>query len=117
MPMGIGRKALTAAAGAGLLVSAGVVVAEETAPAPADQVTIENFTYGPGKLTIAAGTKVTWVNRDEEPHTVNSNNKGAAFKSGALDTGDRFAFVFGRPGTYAYFCSIHPYMSGTIVVK
>jgi plastocyanin len=68
-------------------------------------------------LTVAPGTTVTWVNRDEEPHTVVSADKALRFKSQALDTNDKFSFVFDKPGTYQYFCSVHSHMVGTIVVK
>ena len=68
-------------------------------------------------LTVATGTKVTWTNSDEEPHTVTSADGGIMFKSPALDTDEKFSFTFDRPGSYKYFCSIHPHMVGTIVVK
>jgi plastocyanin len=113
----LSRRGLGLAAGGALLLMAGAVVADQAAPAPDDQVAIANFAFGPARLTVVAGTKVTWVNRDEEPHTVNSVDPAAVFKSAALDTDDRFSFVFNRPGSYKYFCSIHPYMVGTIVVK
>ncbi len=82
-----------------------------------DAVTIDNFAFGPAAITVAPGTKVTWTNRDDEPHTVVSADDPRAFKSGALDTGDNFSFTFDKPGTYRYFCSIHPHMTGTVVVK
>ncbi len=80
-------------------------------------VTIDNFAFGPVLTIVAPGTKVTWINKDEEPHTVTSADGGLTFKSPALDTGDKFSFTFDKPGTYKYFCSIHPHMAGTIVVK
>ena len=89
-------------------------VAAAAAPAA---VTIDNFAFSPPLLTVAPGTRVTWNNEDEEPHTVMSADGGQAFKSPALDTGDKFSFTFDKPGTYKYFCSIHPHMIGTIVVK
>jgi plastocyanin len=64
---------------------------------------------------VKAGTTVTWINEDDAPHTVASSNK--LFKSKALDTGDKFSFTFTTPGTYAYFCSVHPHMTGTVVVE
>jgi plastocyanin len=86
------------------------------APVPAaPTVTIGNFTFGPQVLTVKAGTTVTWVNGDDVPHTVVAADK-ASFKSKVLDTDDRFAFTFTRPGAYAYFCSIHPHMTGKVVV-
>ena len=89
-------------------------VAAAVAPA---SVTIDNFAFAPATLTVAPGTKITWDNKDEEPHTVMSGDGGATFKSPALDTDDKFSFTFDKPGTYKYFCSIHPHMVGTIVVK
>ena len=82
-----------------------------------DTVTINNFAFDPPTLTVAPGTKVVWVNKDEEPHTVTSANNDAPFKSAGLDTDDSFSFTFTKPGTYKYFCSIHPHMVGTVVVK
>jgi amicyanin len=79
------------------------------------KVAIDNFTFDPPKLTVKAGTTVTWVNRDDIPHTVASSTH--AFKSKALDTDNSFTFTFTAPGTYAYFCSLHPHMTGTIVVE
>jgi plastocyanin len=78
-------------------------------------VTIDNFTFSPGRLTVKAGTTVTWVNQDDIPHTVASNTK--VFKSKALDTDDKFSFTFATAGVYDYFCSLHPHMMGTIVVE
>ena len=91
-------------------------------PAPATQtqlsaaaVKIDNYSFGPPEITIAPGTKVTWTNRDDIPHTVRSTND--LFKSKALDTDDQFSFTFDKPGTYEYFCSIHPKMTGRVIVK
>lgn len=80
------------------------------------QVSIAQFKFQPAHLTVPAGARVTWANRDEEPHTVTS--VGGQFKSSAaLDSGDTFSMVFTRPGTYTYFCSVHPFMTATIVVE
>jgi plastocyanin len=84
--------------------------------APAVEVKIDNFSFGPATLTIPAGTTVRWTNRDDIPHTVVSDDK-TAFKSKALDTDEQFSYTFAKPGTYKYFCSIHPHMTGTIVVQ
>jgi plastocyanin len=78
-------------------------------------VKIDNFSFGPTALTVPVGTIVTWTNRDDIPHTVVSTD--GVFKSKALDTDDKFSFVFTKPGTYPYFCSIHPKMTGTVVVQ
>jgi len=80
-----------------------------------NQVTVENFSFQPATVTVKAGTTVTWVNHDDEPHTVNENNK--TFKSGTLDTDAKFSYKFTSPGTYSYFCSLHPRMTGQIIVK
>ena len=79
------------------------------------EVRVDNFTFGPDTLTVASNTTVTWVNKDDIPHTVVSND--GVFKSKALDTEDKYSYVFTNPGTYSYFCSIHPKMVGKIVVK
>jgi len=80
----------------------------------ATQVSIDNFSFTPATLTVKAGTKVTWTNRDDIPHTVVTADK--KLKSTVLDTDDTFVAVFDQPGTYTYFCSIHPHMTGTVVV-
>jgi len=82
---------------------------------PSDQIMVENFSFQPGTLTVKIGTTVTWVNHDDEPHTVNENNK--IFKSGTLDTDAKFSYKFTSPGTYSYFCSLHPRMTGQVIVK
>jgi plastocyanin len=78
-------------------------------------VKIDNFTFSPSALTVRVGTKVTWTNEDDIPHTVNATT--GAFKSGALDTDETFSFTFTTPGAYKYFCALHPHMTGTIVVE
>lgn len=86
------------------------------AGATAHQVEIRNFAFAPKTLTVPAGTRVVWTNRDEEPHVVTS--AGASFASSkALDTGDSYSATFSKPGTYTYYCSIHPMMVGTIIVQ
>ena len=86
--------------------------AVKTAP---HEIAIDNFRFSPQTLTVSAGTTVTWVNHDDVPHTVTSTDH--IFGSGALDTDDHFTFTFNVPGTYAYFCSIHPQMTATVIVK
>jgi plastocyanin len=81
----------------------------------ANLVTIENYSFAPNELTVAVGTEVTWVNKDDDAHTVVTT--GSTFKSKALDTGEKFSFTFHDPGTYEYFCSIHPNMKGKVIVK
>ena len=79
------------------------------------KVDIKEFMFGPKDLNVAVGTKVTWVNDDEIPHTVAETHK--LFRSGALDTGDSYSWVFNTPGEYEYFCALHPQMLGKIVVS
>ena len=91
----------------------GIVAAAQ--PKAAADVKIDNFTFGPADLTVPAGTTITWANRDDIPHTVVSTDK--VFKSKVLDTDEKFSFTFDTPGTYPYFCSIHPKMTGKVVVR
>jgi amicyanin len=100
--------AATAPLVAALILSAGA----QGAPAA---IGIDNFTFNPQKLTVKAGTTVTWTNNDDIPHAIAAVNK--QFKSKALDTGDAYSFTFTTPGTYQYFCSLHPHMTGAIVVE
>jgi plastocyanin len=79
-------------------------------------VSIDNFTFGPQTLTVKAGTAVSWTNKDDIPHGIASANNGFV-KSRALDTDDSYSFTFTTPGTYQYFCYVHPHMTGTIVVE
>ena len=105
----------TALAASGVLMW---VVADmaKAVPAPAAAaVTIGNFTFKAPVTTVKVGTIVTWTNADDIPHTVVSN--AGIFKSKVLDTNDHFTFTFAKPGQFGYFCSLHPHMTGTIVVK
>ena len=80
-----------------------------------NRIEIKDFAFNPQTITVKAGEKVTWINRDEEPHTVVSVEKRFK-KSTALDTDQEFTITAGPPGTYTYYCSVHPKMTGTIVV-
>ena len=91
------------------------VSAQNAAQDAPGAVGIDNFTFNPQKLTVKAGTTVTWTNKDDIPHAIAAVSK--QFKSKALDTGDAYSFTFTTPGTYEYFCSLHPHMTGTIVVE
>ena len=95
---------------AGALLAFGAIAAQEP-----NEVTIDNFTFGPPELTVAVGTTVKWVNHDDIPHNV--VNKDKAFRSKALDTDDSYSFTFASAGTYDYFCGLHPHMQGKIIVK
>lgn len=81
----------------------------------ATEVFIDNFSFSPPTLTVKAGTPITWRNRDDIPHTVVADDK--SFKSKVLDTGEKFTFTPTKPGTYPYFCSIHPKMVAKLVVE
>lgn len=83
--------------------------------APQAAVKIDNFSFSPAQITVSPGTTVRWTNGDDIPHTVVSNDK--IFKSKVLDTDEQFTYTFTKPGTYPYFCSIHPKMTGTVVVR
>jgi plastocyanin len=104
-------------------VSLGGIVAErknfvasaQEKPVSTAEVKIDNFVFGPAAITVAAGTTVTWINRDDIPHTVVSTEK--VFKSKVLDTDEKFSFTFTKPGEYPYFCSIHPKMTGRVIVQ
>ena len=84
---------------------------------PVQEIVIDNFTFSPATVTIAPGTRVVWINHDDLPHTATSTSKPKRFESGTLDTDDKFAHVFTEPGTYSYFCAVHPKMTGQIIVK
>ena len=83
-------------------------------PAGVD-VKIDNFSFAPAAITVKAGTQITWTNADDIPHTVVSDDR--SFKSKVLDTDEKFTLTASQPGTYSYFCSIHPKMTGKVVVE
>jgi plastocyanin len=101
---------------AGIVVACAVyAVHAVAAPSPAEsRITIDNFTFKPDVITIPKGTKIEWDNEDDIPHTVVETQ--GKFNSPALDTDDKYAFTFDVPGTYEYFCSLHPHMKGKVVV-
>ena len=79
------------------------------------EVSITKFAFSPKEITVAPGTKITWTNHDETPHTVTSNDK--SFASKGLDTDDRFAHTFSSEGDFSYFCTVHPFMTGVVHVR
>jgi len=91
------------------------VLAHAAQNPPSADVKIDNFSFGPGELKVAVGTTVTWTNRDDIPHTVVSTD--GVFKSKVLDTDEKFSFTFSKAGTYQYFCSIHPKMTGKVIAQ
>ena len=97
----------------GSVLAAGVLFAQ--ADGPASAVSIDKFTFVPQTLTVKAGTTVTWTNMDDIPHAIAAVSK--QFNSKTLDTDDAYSFTFTTPGSYEYFCSLHPHMTGTVVVE
>jgi amicyanin len=106
---------VAAALGAAAAPALAAIVVPVQAQNAANAIGIDNFTFNPQRLTVKAGSTVTWTNKDDIPHAIAAVNK--EFKSKALDTGDAYSFTFAAPGTYQYFCSLHPHMTGTIVVE
>jgi amicyanin len=100
---------------AGLAAGTANVTASAQQKPETTEVKIDNFTFGPAELAVPVGATVTWTNRDDIPHTVVSTDK--VFKSKVLDTDEKFSFTFSKAGTYPYFCSIHPKMTGKVVVQ
>ena len=78
-------------------------------------VKIDNFVFGPQTITVPVGTTVTWTNSDDIPHTAVSTD--GVFKSKVMDTDEKFSYTFTKAGTYPYYCSVHPKMTGQVVVK
>lgn len=97
-----------------LAAAAGTATVNAPANAPVE-VKIDNYSFMPADITVSAGTTITWVNHDDVPHTVRNND--GTIKSKALDTDEKFSMTFDKPGTYEYFCSIHPKMTAKVVVK
>ena len=97
--------------------SPNVTANTQQAASATSEVKIDNFSVGPGTITVAVGTTVTWTNRDDIPHTVVSTDDPKAFKSKVMDTDEKFSYTFAKPGTYSYFCSVHPKMTGKVVVQ
>jgi plastocyanin len=102
---------------AATIVAATIGLAQGGAAQAAQTISIsaQNFMFSPATITVKAGATVTWVNLDEEPHTIFSDV--GLFRSSALDTKERFSYTFDKPGTYHYICTIHPRMTGTIIVE
>jgi plastocyanin len=98
-----------------LLAGSPNVKANDQPSAANAEVKIDNFSFGPETLKVSVGTTVTWTNRDDIPHTVVSTD--GVFKSKVRDTDEKFSYTFTKPGTYPYFCSVHPKMTGKVVVQ
>jgi plastocyanin len=87
---------------------------DQASPANA-AVKIDNFVFGPQTITVPVGATVTWTNSDDIPHTAVSTD--GVFKSKVMDTDEKFSYTFTKAGTYSYYCSIHPKMTGKVVVQ
>jgi len=98
-----------------LLAGSPRVAATDQSSTPNAEVKIDNFSFGPQTVTVPVGATVTWVNHDDIPHTVVSTD--GVFKSKVRDTDEKFSYTFTKAGTYSYFCSVHPKMTGQVVVQ
>ena len=98
-----------------LLAGSPSVTANDHPSAATAEVKIDNFSFGPQTVTVPVGATVTWTNRDDIPHTVLSTD--GVFKSKVRDTDEKFSFTFTKAGTYPYYCSVHPKMTGRVVVQ
>jgi plastocyanin len=92
----------------------GGVAAEAATVANGATVKIANFDFGPAAITVPVGASVTWINADDDAHSIVADNH--AFRSKPLDTGESFSFTFTAPGIYSYRCGLHPQMIGKVVV-
>jgi plastocyanin len=98
-----------------LLYAASPSVTANDQPSAAIEVKIDNFVFAPQTLTVPVGATVTWTNKDDIPHTTVSTD--GVFKSKVMDTDEKFSYTFTKAGTYAYYCSVHPKMTGKVVVQ
>jgi plastocyanin len=98
-----------------LLFAASPCVTANDQPAAVNEVKIDNFVFGPETITVPVGATVTWTNKDDIPHT--SVSTDGVFKSKVLDTDEKFSYTFAKAGTYPYYCTIHPKMTGKVVVQ
>ncbi len=98
-----------------LLAGSPSVTAADQLPAANAEVTIDNFSFGPQTVTVPVGATVIWINHDDIPHTVVSTD--GLFKSKVRDTDETFSYTFTKAGAYPYFCSVHPKMTGKVVVQ
>ena len=120
MPVAAGSAPPTPSTMSGMVMSAPAIAQQKVGPVVmlhrrVVQVSIANYAFSPARLVVSPGTRIVWTNKDGDPHTVDST-KGL-WSSEALDTDSHFARVFKTAGTFAYYCSIHPFMHGTIIVK
>jgi len=114
--LAISDAVLSSGAATAMPTAAAAPAAAAGAANAARTISISNFTFAPTAMTVRAGQELTWMNEDDAPHTVVGSDPGSPLKSPALDTGDRYSVTITRPGTYRYFCSLHPHMTGSINV-
>jgi plastocyanin len=114
MTLGRSRALLTVIGVTALWLLAASSLSSAAAP-DSTQIVIKDFMFTPNSLTVKAGSSVTWVNKDDEPHSVASDT--GLFRSGAVDTNETFSYKFDKPGSYHFTCTIHPRMVGTIIVQ
>ncbi|MBS0456714.1 MAG: cupredoxin family copper-binding protein [Proteobacteria bacterium] len=92
-----------------------VKASSPTTPAPTQTITIDKFAFTPNEITVAPGTTVVWINKDQTPHTVTARDK--SFHSAGMDTGDTYQYTFAKAGDFSYFCSMHPFMTAIVHVR
>jgi len=90
------------------------IAAAADPPPPAIQIDITKFAFAPKEITVAPGTKITWINHDETPHTVTGSDK--SFASKGMDTDDKYEHTFAKEGDFTYICTVHPFMTGVVHV-
>jgi len=115
-----GRRIFLASLAASLVALGAIAVtaphaAHAQAPAVASAVTISDFGFHPATITVAPGTVVTWTNKDDEPHTVAADDR--SYHSTPMDTDEHFSHTYTAPGEYHYFCTLHPHMTGVVIVR
>jgi plastocyanin len=110
-----GVQATPAMAGMAMPAAPGPGAGAPDVPVATNTVAIQNFAFSPATVTVKAGSTVTWTNQDQDPHTVAAINSGP-FHSPALNTGESFHYTFTTPGRFDYLCTIHPFMTATVVV-
>ncbi len=111
------NSAMAAAAAASVPSASPATSATSVASTQHSAITIDNYKFHPAVLTVAKGTTVVWINKDDDVHTIKSKDGPQTLQSRALETGARYGFTFDHPGTYHYICTVHPYMHGVIVVR
>lgn len=111
-----GETATRPAVAAPAAVARATTVAARPAAAATKNVMIQNYAFTPASLTIAVGDTVTWTNMDTAPHTVTVSSGPVKFASPTLQKGETFTYTFTAPGTYSYYCAVHPDMMAKVIV-